>query len=539
LAQEKLKSDLEKKKRKEAEKRRQFGIDTPPDLNSLTVTEAGRKLKQRQHKKAKHGKHGSPSKGIAGVGGSDSESDTNAIAAFAAGREGEDGGEGYMDGFAFVGENNDADDSGNDINENDKKKEKSERVGGEEVEEEDDEDSLDGLLRGIRRHIPQQTGQQPASPQLSPSKSNATSTKSKGSKSQAGKKAGISGENFGSSSTSNKGRSSSAGANEHVSTANSALSNGTRGSSADHHSNLPARPRNRSFADDNVSGHNTARGEETYGHANISTAHEEFQELDGGFEVDDFFSQDSAMVPVIRANRSGKLVQVSDNGDNRSAPNSANSFNGDIDRRARRYQDNNGSGEDEGRDAEDDADDEEAGNKVNRQAPGAVKEEAQSSEEDEARVHASSRKGRSTSATAAAATATVTSGKAQQQQKAGKGSSKAAITIPKNLQNTPYFASYKKHLAHSHSSTAGAAEASDRPENSSTLGAAVSTKVPLLAHKLQKLQQQQQQEQTHHAQSQSTPNLAAASAAVAPFDIEEAVEFQQHHNMKYVLFFDS
>lgn len=306
LAAERLKADLEKKKKKEADRRHKLGIATPPDFFSIpSVGMAGKQRKRRKHKKHT-GEDGSDvpmsesetdrAKGEEGredvIGEGEKLSGNNvrrsvASQRYASANNDEDG-EGEGDLTSDEGHNPDEGEEENmeygmrvavSDTEGDGDAEMSPinphaEEEGEEGNNSDDSDSLDAMLKGLSKSLRQQNeqpvpkAQQPQSGKLS---ANVPST-----------------------------RSSSAGANSSPQRLNRNTASGgtdTRTLTADRDSH----PSQQEFSPRTTLSRAFER-------ADITSAHEHFEDLMENFQADDFFAQ-SSVVRLLHTNASGELVE--------------------------------------------------------------------------------------------------------------------------------------------------------------------------------------------------------------------------------------
>lgn len=308
LAADRLKADLEKKKKKEADRRHKLGIATPPDFFSIpSVGMAGKQRKRRKHKKHTDAE------------GSDvplSESETERMK----GEEGEDDAVGEGEKLSgnnvrrslasqrYASANYDEDGEGDltsdDGHNHDEGEEENVEFGmrvavsdtegdgdaevspinahaadGEDGNNSDDSDSLDAMLKGLSKSLRQQNEQPVPKAQLQ----------------QSGKLSA----NIPST------RSSSAGANSSPQRLNRNTASGgtdTRTLTADR---------------DTTSLSEAARGQQeflprttlsrAFERADITSAHEHFEDLMENFQADDFFAQ-SSVVRLLHTNASGELV---------------------------------------------------------------------------------------------------------------------------------------------------------------------------------------------------------------------------------------
>lgn len=487
LAQQRLKKDLEKKRRKAAERRRELGIDTPPDPYAVGLTAlAAVKMRRRRQKKTTgasesdaslsaeelapvskdpqlsgvqlrmqgEGEDGSGSK----VGGSATVRQSSAGGRYdniddeenlSEDEEGgaksrvkrPDGGGGGAEGEGECGgesgdsfdpdedhedDNSDGGEEGDDDDEQGPDEEGDQQGNeGNEGQQEDgsgnDSDSLDAMLAGLTHKLRQQS-EQPLS--INPKAHLEVST-----------------------------RSNSAGANDSpVRSINRNTSSGgsdTRKLTATYYSSLSptasASNSNSSRKSQQLGISERDRLHSAFERAEISSAHENFEDLMENFEAENFLNQ-SSVVQLFRTNTSGELVEGAD--ENRDFPSENPSSR----------------------------------NKSRNVKP-----------------------------------------------KLSTGASSKKIVIPRHLQNTPYFKHYKKHSdaalveskssAQFTSSDGGAnVKGADNYGNSAKTG----SKVPLLARKKQLAEQ---------AASGSVGGGialgASASAPTLPLD-EDLLQFQQN-----------
>jgi hypothetical protein len=282
---------LEKKRKKEAERRHKYGIATPPDYFSLPVAGVGgggaaKKKTRRKGKRNDPSEESdlSVSEGETNTKLNQGESHPNGIAATSAsaakgGATGHsaavnkryasvDSAEGH-DSAASEGEDGpdletaqDAEMSPIDRNEDDEDDEGNS----------DDSDSLDAMLKGLSHKLRQQTDQ-PA-------------PKNGGAQFNSESKLSV---------TNVSTRSSSAGANDSpmrtATTRHTASSGGTDARTITADGGFSPRGMGMAFE-----------------RADITSAHEHFDELMENFQADDFFKQ-SSVVQLLRTNESGELVE--------------------------------------------------------------------------------------------------------------------------------------------------------------------------------------------------------------------------------------
>jgi hypothetical protein len=295
----KLKSDLEKKKKREADRRRELGIDTPPDPYAVSVTSGGAALRRKKHKRGHKAPPGesdasaSESEKVAGAMKPARSVDPGAHAQKgAAGRytgaaeSEEDGGDGGASDSSseFAAEDGEETEDGYFRQQG----EAAARAG------DSDSDSLDAMMTGLTRALRQQSsGGPPAAPQKT----------TEGTSPQEGLQSGQAVST----------RSSSAGANNTLprNAQRNTASGGTDsrkllGSTLYTPSPVAAGRKGLHSGGSDDSGQ---RQDSAFERADISSAHEHFDDLMEDFGAEGFLRKPS-VVQLFRTNASGEIVEA-------------------------------------------------------------------------------------------------------------------------------------------------------------------------------------------------------------------------------------
>jgi hypothetical protein len=296
IAALKLKSDLEKKKKREADRRRELGIDTPPDPYAVSVTNGGAALRRKKHKR---GHNAAP--GESDASASESEKLAGATKpprSLDAAADAQKGAAGRYAGAAESeeeGGNGGASDSSSEFAAEDEEENEDgyfQQQGGAAAGD-SDSDSLDAMMTGLTRALRQQSnGGPPAAPQKT-----AEGTPPDGQ---------VSGQTVST-------RSSSAGANDTLprNAQRNTASGGTDSrkllSSTLYTPSPVAAGRKAMHSGD--SDDSDRRQDSAFERADISSAHEHFDDLMEDFGAEGFLRKPS-VVQLFRTNASGELVEA-------------------------------------------------------------------------------------------------------------------------------------------------------------------------------------------------------------------------------------